>query len=104
MGVIARLFNIDDKMYGNDIDRLGELRDQIKELKKEEVELKEKILAANKDSGKGDRYMMIVEDCMRSALDGKMLKSVYGQTWYDDHSKTNKFKKLIICKQQSKES
>ena len=70
------------------IDRLAEIRAEMKLLAEEESALKAQIMALEQNIVEGDRFTAILKLVPQSRIDTEGLKKEFGLPWYKDHCKT----------------
>lgn len=80
------------------VDDLGDIRDQIKQLKKQEAEIKDKLLRTQATHMQGRRFMMTLREVERTSIDTIKLKHQYGLDWYSQHCKSSYVTQLITTK------
>jgi hypothetical protein len=67
------------KTNRSDVDRLGDIRAEIRRLEAEEVILRDRILEAGKDKVTGDDFVAVVDHRERRGLDTKAILAWYGE-------------------------
>lgn len=70
------------------VDRLAEIRAQIKELSDEESALKAQIMQLEQNIVEGENYTAILKLVPQSRIDTDGLKKEFGLPWYKAHCKT----------------
>jgi len=82
----------------NAVDELGDIRSQIKELKKREEQLKETLLNTHENYIESNKYVFCVISTERTSLDTKRLKEDFGTNLYDEYGKTTAVNKVVITR------
>ena len=70
------------------IDRLAEIRAQIKELFEEESAIKAEIMKLGQNIVEGEQFDAILKIVPQTRIDTDGLKKEFGLPWYKAHSKT----------------
>ena len=82
------------------VDELGSLRDQIKELAKQEKMIKTALLARSEGVStiNGDRYSAQINDQVQERFDQEGTRAEMGEEWWSEHLKTIEFKVVKTAK------
>jgi predicted phage-related endonuclease len=80
------------------VDELGDIRLKIKELKKTEKNITDRIKSSGHNLLVGNTYMMVIRESERSTLDTKAVKLELGESWYKQHCKISNIKNVITTK------
>ena len=71
------------------VDRLAEIRSEVKALETEEAEIRAAILALEQNIVEGERYTAILKAVPSTRIDTKAVKAEMGSEWYSAHSVTS---------------
>lgn len=70
------------------VDRLAEIRAEMKLLTEEESALKTQIISLEQNTVEGERFTAILKLIPQSRIDTEAVKSEMGASWYKAHCKT----------------
>ncbi len=78
------------------VDRLAEIRQELKKLKAEEEQIKTDLSSLNEKFIEGNNNVLVLRDMERTSLDIDRVKEEMGAFWYEQHLVTTYFQRFDV--------